>query len=119
MIVALEPPQPVASDPDEITSNLQNSSGWPPGETQTGASTLAALQCEETEVTCGVTASSSTTKALPIFRHGGGGGGGGGGRNLVNRLYTPQGLSHAPWTFTIRLSAPNTTRYEVFNLGEL
>ena len=33
---------------------------------------------------------------------------------LVNSLYIQNGLSHAPRTFTIRLSAPKTTRYEVF-----
>ena len=40
-----------------------------------------------------------------------------GRRNLINRLYTQNGLSHAPRTFTIRLSGPNTTRYETFIFG--
>ena len=40
-----------------------------------------------------------------------------GQRNFFNRLYTQNGLSHAPRTFTIWLSAPNTTRCETFIFG--
>ena len=36
---------------------------------------------------------------------------------LFNRLYIQNGLSHTPRTFTIRLSALTTTRYEVFIFG--
>ena len=36
---------------------------------------------------------------------------------LFNRLYIQSGLSYAPRIFTIRLSAPNTTRYEVIIFG--
>ena len=42
---------------------------------------------------------------------------GAGAAQLFNRLYVQNGLSHAPWTFTIRLSAPNTTGYEVIIFG--
>ena len=40
-----------------------------------------------------------------------------GAAQLFNRLYILNGLLHAPWTFTIRLSAPNTTIYEVIIFG--
>ena len=52
----------------------------------------------------------TTTKMSSLS---GAGGGGGGGGQLFYRLYIQNGLSHAPRTFTIRLSAPNTTRCEV------
>ena len=42
---------------------------------------------------------------------------GAGAAQLFNRLYIQNGLSHAPRTFTIRLGAPNTTRYEVIIFG--
>ena len=42
---------------------------------------------------------------------------GAGAAQLFNRLYIQNGLSHAPRTFNIRLSTPNTTRYEVIILG--
>ena len=42
-----------------------------------------------------------------------------GRRNLFNRVYryARNGLLHAPRIFIIRLSAPNTTRYETFIFG--
>ena len=36
---------------------------------------------------------------------------------LFNQLYIQSSLSHAPRTFTIRLTTPNTTRYEVIIFG--
>ena len=42
---------------------------------------------------------------------------GAGAAQLFNGLYIQNGLSHAPRTFTIRLRAPNTTRYEVATFG--
>ena len=38
-----------------------------------------------------------------------------GAAQLFNRLYIQNGLSHAPRIFTIRLSAPNTTRYSSYH----
>ena len=53
--------------------------------------------------------SSSSTKTSSMA--------GAGAAQLFNRLYIQNGLSHAPRTFTIRHSAPNTTRYEVIIFG--
>ena len=44
---------------------------------------------------------------------------GGGGVQLFNCVYIQNGLSHASRTFTNRLSAPNTTRYEAVILDDL
>ena len=70
---------------------------------------LAALQCEEEALPCGVTASSSNTKTSSIFRRRGGA--------IYLITYIQNSLLHAPRTFTIRLSAPNTTRYEPLIFG--
>ena len=67
-------------------------------------SVVASLACPAHKNTA-----SSTTKTSSLF----GGGGGGGTAQLFNRLFIQNGFSHAPQTFTIRLSAPNTTKYEV------
>ena len=40
-----------------------------------------------------------------------------GAAQLFNHLYIQNGLSHAPRTFIIRLSTPNTTRLEVIIFG--
>ena len=44
-------------------------------------------------------------------------GAGGGGAQLFNRLYIQNGISYAPRTFTIRLNASDTMRYEVIIFG--
>ena len=62
---------------------------------------------------CAGHAKEATTKMSSLS----GVGRGGGAAQLFNRLYIQNGLSHAPRTFTIRLSAPNTTRYEVIIFG--
>ena len=58
--------------------------------------------------------SSSTTKTSALS---GAGGGGGGVAQLFNRVYIQNGFSHAPRTFTVRFSTPNTTSYEVIIFG--
>ena len=65
------------------------------------------LAVEEEVFLCAGHAKEATTKTSSLS--GAGGGGGGGAAQLFNHLYIQNGLSHAPRTFTIRLSAPNTT----------
>ena len=65
---------------------------------------------EEEEVSlCAEHAKEATTKTSSLA--------GVGAAQLFNRLYIQNGSSHAPRTFTVRLSAPNTTRYEVIIFG--
>ena len=63
------------------------------------------LVAEEEACLCAGHAKEATTKTSSLSSAG--------AAQLFNRLYIQNGLSHAPWTFTTRLSAPNTTRYEV------
>ena len=67
------------------------------------------LVVEEEVFLCAGHAKEATTKTPSLA--------GAGAAQLFNRLYIQNGLSHAPQTFTIRLSAPNTTRYEVIIFG--
>ena len=68
------------------------------------------LVVEEEVFLCAGHAKEATTKTSSLSGVGGGG-------QLFNRLYSQNGSSHAPRTFTIRLSAPNTTRYKVIIFG--
>ena len=61
---------------------------------------VASLACPAHKI-----ASSSTTKTSSLSSAG--------AAQSFNRLYIQNGLSHAPRTFTIWLSATNTTRYEL------
>ena len=67
------------------------------------------LVVEEEAFLCAGHAKEATTKtsSLSVTR----------AAQLFNRLYIQNGLSHAPRTFNIRLSALNTTRYEVIIFG--
>ena len=67
------------------------------------------LEVEEEVFLCAGHAKEATTKTSSLA--------GAGAAQLFNRLHIQNGLSHAPWTFTIRLGAPNTTRYEVIIFG--
>ena len=67
------------------------------------------LVVEEEVVLCAGYAKEASTKTSSQS--------GAGAAQLFNCLYVRNGLSHAPRTFTIRLSAPNTTRYEVIIFG--
>ena len=67
------------------------------------------LVVEEEAVSCARHAKEATTKTSSLS--------GVGAAQLFNCLYNQNGLSHAPRTFTIRISVPNTTRYETFILG--
>ena len=67
------------------------------------------LVVEEEVFLCAGHAKEATTKTSSLA--------GAGAEQLFNRLYIQNSLSYAPRTFTIRLSAPNTTRYEVIIFG--
>ena len=65
---------------------------------------------EEEEVfLCAGHAKEATTNASSLA--------GAGAAQIFNCLYIQNGLSRAPRTFTIRLNAPNTTKYEVIIFG--
>ena len=61
------------------------------------------LVVEEEAILCAGHAKEATTKTPSLS--------GAGAAQLFNRIYIRNGLSRAPRTFSIRLSAPNTTRY--------
>ena len=67
------------------------------------------LEVEEEVFLCAGHAKDATTKTSSLA--------GAGAAQLFNRLHIQNGFSHAPLTFTIQLSAPNTTRYEVIIFG--
>ena len=67
------------------------------------------LVVEEEAILCAGHAKEATTKTSSLA--------GAGAAQLFNGLYIQNGLSLAPQTFTVRLSAPNTTRYEVIIFG--
>ena len=67
------------------------------------------LVVEEEAFLCAGHAKEATTKTSSLS--------GAGTAQLSNRLYIQNGSSHAPRTFTIQLSAPSTTRYEVIVFG--
>ena len=81
-----------------------NQSCRPPGRESDDVLVVIA---ETLEVGCDVTATTKTSSLSPAW----------GQRNWFNRLYIQNGLSHAPRTFTVRLSAPSAMRYEVFIFG--
>ena len=67
------------------------------------------LVVEEEVFLCAGCAKEATTKTSSLS--------GAGAAQLSNSLYIQNGLSRAPWTFTIRLSAPNTMGYEIIIFG--